>query len=166
MMKIGIIVCLSLLLSCNDTTQKVVHNVDTQLYLGEGSNQPLIVAFGGGDGGNAWTSDRVKTKRDHLINSGYAFLAIGYFGTESTPPILDRISLDAIHEAIVLATKNPKISEDKIALIGVSKGAELALILASHFDDISCVVAMVSSHCAFPAHTLTASTSSWSLNGV
>lgn len=154
-----------LLLSCTSANPENLGKVDTKLYLGEGDHQPLIVAFGGGDGGNAWTSDRVKEKRDRLIDKGYAFLAVGYFGTENTPKVLDRISLDGIHKAIVQAAKNPKIDGKRIALIGVSKGAELALLLASHFEDITCVVAMVPSHCSFPAHTLTASTSSWSKQG-
>lgn len=164
-MKICMIISAVLLFSYTEPSQENSGNVDTQLYLGEGDNQPLIVAFGGGEGGNAWTSDRVKTKRDKLIDKGYAFLAVGYFGTENTPKVLDRISLDAIHEAIVKTAKNPKVDEKQIALIGVSKGAELALLLASHFEDINCVVAMVPSHCSFPAHTSTASTSSWSLHG-
>lgn len=32
-------------------------NVDYHLYLSDSDNQPLIVAFGGGQGGNAWTED-------------------------------------------------------------------------------------------------------------
>jgi dipeptidyl aminopeptidase/acylaminoacyl peptidase len=139
--------------------------VDSQLYLGKGDNQPLIVALGGGDGGNSWTGNRVKMKRDKLVNSGYAFLAIGYFGTKNSPDVLDRISLDAIHQEIIEVAKNKKIDSDRVAILGISKGAELALLLASHFEDISCVVAMAPSHCSFPAHTLSASTSSWTYQG-
>jgi pimeloyl-ACP methyl ester carboxylesterase len=49
-------------------------------------------------------------------------------------------------------------------LIGGSKGAELALLLGSHYDDISCVVSMVGSHASFPALTFGANTSSWTFN--
>lgn len=161
-MKFSMLTIVFLLLLNSCTAQE---NVDTRLYLGEGDNQPLIVAFGGGDGGNAWTNDRVKDKRDQLIHKGYAFLAVSYFGAENTPKVLDRISLNVIHDAIVKASENPKVDGKRIAVLGVSKGAELALLLASHFKDITCVIAMVPSHCAFPAHTLTASTSSWTLDG-
>jgi uncharacterized protein len=51
------------------------------------------------------------------------------------------------------------------ALIGGSKGAELALLLASHYPDVKCVVALVPGHCAFPALTLGATTSSWTFQG-
>ena len=46
--------------------------VHTKLYLGESQNQPLIVGFAGGEGGNAWESDRWKPTRDKFINKGYA----------------------------------------------------------------------------------------------
>jgi hypothetical protein len=44
--------------------------VNTRLYLGEGENQPLIVGFGGSEGGNAWASDYWKPQRDHFLAQG------------------------------------------------------------------------------------------------
>lgn len=138
--------------------------VDARLYLGSSVKQPLIVGFGGSEGGNAWDSDYWKSTRDQFLSKGYAFLAVGYFGGKGTPDNLDRISLNAIHDAILEAAKNPKIDNQKIAVIGGSKGGELALNLASHFDDIDAVVAMSASHVSFPGITWTSNTSSWTLN--
>ena len=138
--------------------------VQTRLYLGESENQPLIVGFGGSEGGNAWDRDFWKPTRDKFLEKGYAFLAIGYFGTKETPNNLDRISLDAIHDAIIEISKNPKIHSQKIAIIGGSKGGELVLNLASYFDDIDAVVAMSASHVSFSAITNMSNTSSWTLN--
>lgn len=138
--------------------------VQTRLYLGESDNQPLIVGFGGSEGGNAWDSNFWKPTRDKFLSKGYAFLAVGYFGTKETPNSLDRISLNAIHDAIVEISKNPKIDSQKIAIIGGSKGGELVLNLASYFDDIDAVVAMSASHVSFPAITMMSNTSSWTLN--
>ena len=138
--------------------------VQTRLYLGESENQPLLVGFGGMEGGNAWDSDFWKPTRDEFIAKGYAFLAIGYFGTEDTPDKLDRISLDAIHDAIIEVTKNPKIDSQRIAVIGASKGGELVLNLASYFNDIDAVVAISASHVSFAGITKMSNTSSWTLN--
>ena len=96
--------------------------VETLLYLGDSENQPLIVAFGGAEGGIDWHRDHLKSKRDSLIQKGYAILAIGYFNSDGTPRSLDRISLDAISDTIMNIAKNKKIDESKIALIGGSKG--------------------------------------------
>jgi len=139
--------------------------VQSQLYLGSSDHQPLVVGLGGSEGGNAWTSERWKRKRDQFISEGYAFLAIGYFGAEGTPDQLDRISIDAVHNAISEAAKNPLIDSSRIALIGGSKGAELALLMASYFPDIKCVVGIVPGYAVFPALTLSASTSSWTYKG-
>jgi dipeptidyl aminopeptidase/acylaminoacyl peptidase len=139
--------------------------VNSKLFVGESEKQALIVGLGGSEGGNPWASNYWKPTRDKFISQGYAFLALGYFGAEGAPDSLDRISLEKVYGAIIAATKNPKIDKDRIALIGGSKGGELALLLASHFSAITCVVAIVPSHVAFPGLTSHLSTSSWMYQG-
>lgn len=140
--------------------------VETQLYLGDSDNQPLIVAFGGAEGGIDWHRNHMKSKRDSLIQKGYVILAIGYFNAEGTPKNLDRISLDAISDTIMnIAKRNSKINESKIALIGGSRGGELVLNLASRFDHFNAVIAMSTSNVSFPAITWSANTSSWTYKG-
>lgn len=135
--------------------------VDTKLFLGKMEKQPLIVVFGGGGGGNDWSRDYVKAKRDSLNNKGYAVLAIGYFNVNGTPPSLDRISLDAIRDSILFIAKNPKIDGSRIILMGGSRGGELALNLASRYNDFKGVIAMSSSNVSFPALTWSSNTSAW-----
>lgn len=136
--------------------------LDTSLFLGKGEKQPLIVAFGGGGGGNDWSRDYVKVKRDSLNNKGYALLAIGYFNSNGAPSSLDRISLDAIRDSILSIAKNPKIDKSRIILMGGSRGGELALNLASRYNDFTGVIAMSSSNVSFPALTWSSNTSAWS----
>ncbi len=142
----------------------ITPNVDSRLYLGEGYNQPLIVGLGGSEGGNAWDSDYWKKTRDEFITKGYAFLAIGYFGGKGTPDTLNKISINQVHDAIIVATKNKKINKNKIAIIGGSRGGDLALLIGSYFKDIKCVVAIVPSHVTFPGHTNHFTTSAWTFN--
>lgn len=139
--------------------------VDSQLFLGDGDNQPLIVGLGGAEGGNAWASRYWDNQRNSFISQGYAFLAIGYFGMEGTPRELDRISVDGVHQAIIDAANDPKINQQCIALIGGSKGAELALLLASEYPDIKAVVAMAPGNAVFAALTTAMNTPSFSLGG-
>ena len=139
--------------------------VETLLYLGDSDNQPLIVAFGGGEGGNGWHRNHMKGKRDSLLQKGYAILAIGYFNSDGTPRSLDRISLDAISDTIMNIAKNNKIDESKIALIGGSKGGELVLNLASRYKQYKAVIAMSTSNVSFPAITWSSNTSSWTYKG-
>ena len=139
--------------------------VATKLYLGEGARQPLLVGLGGAEGGNAWASRHWQGQRDAFVKQGYAFLALGYFGMPGTPQRLDRISLDAVHDAIVVAAGNPKVEGRCIALIGGSRGAELALSLASRYPDIKAVVAIVPGSAVFAGNTPSMETSAFTYHG-
>ena len=136
-------------------------NVESILYLGSGKNQPLIVGLAGAEGGNAWTSDYWKKTRDQFIEKGYAFLAIGYFGAKGTPDTLQKISIEDVYYAIEVAAKNKKINKNKIAIVGGSRGADLALLLGSYYKDIKCVVGIVASNVTFPGNTNHFTTSTW-----
>jgi len=136
-------------------------NVESVLYLGKNASQPLIVGLGGSEGGNAWTSNYWQKTREQLIEKGYAFLALGYFGAKGTPDTLNKIEIEDVYYAIQVATKNPQVNKQKIAIIGGSRGADLALLLASYHQDIKCVVSIVGSNAVFPGHTMHFSTPCW-----
>ena len=154
---------LLLLLSANVSSQIILDtpNTESVLYLGSGENQPLVVGLGGSEGGNAWTADYWKTTRDQFIANGYAFLAVGYFGAKGTPAILDKIAIEDVHNAILSAASHPKVNPAKIAIVGGSRGADLALILASYYNDIHCVAGLAASHAVFPGHTDHFTSSCW-----
>ncbi len=139
--------------------------VNSILYTGKGKKQPLVVGLGGSEGGNAWAGDYWKATRDRFLDKGYAFLALGYFGAKGTPDTLDRISINAVHEAIMEACKDPHIDPHRIAVVGGSRGGDLALLLGSYYRDISCVVAIVPGHVVFPGHTMHFSSPCWTKDG-
>ena len=127
--------------------------VDVELFVRDGGRRPLLVGLGGSEGGNPWASHRWRGQRERFLDRGYALLALGYFGTPNSPEALDRISLDGVHAAITEAARDPRVDGRCIALIGGSRGAELALLLASHYPDIDAVVAIVPGSAVFPALT-------------
>jgi len=154
---------LLLIISANSFAQITLQtpNVESVLYLGNNKSQPLIVGLGGSEGGNAWTSDYWKKTRDQFIEQGYAFLALGYFGCKGTPDTLNKIAIEDIYNAIKIATKNKLLNKKKVAIIGGSRGADLALLIASYYKDIDCVVSIVGSNAVFPGHTNHFTTSCW-----
>jgi len=158
---------LLLIISSNSFSQTKLEtpNIESILYLGNGKNQPLIVGLGGSEGGNAWTSEYWKKTRDQFIEKGYAFLAIGYFRAKGTPDTLQKIDIEDVHFAIKLASKNKKINKRKIAIIGGSRGADLALLLGSYYKEIKCVVGIVASNVTFPGNTNHFTTSTWTFQG-
>ncbi|KPE52415.1 alpha/beta hydrolase family protein [Chryseobacterium indologenes] len=148
------------ILKAQDTL--VSKNTDAVLYTPPKKIRGLIVGLGGSEGGNAWTSNRWKAVRDQLLDKGYAFLAVAYFGSKNSPRLLEKIEIEDVHKIIRIAKS--KIHTDKIAVMGGSRGADLALLLGSHFPDISCVIGLSSSHAVFPGNTDHFSTSTWTFN--
>lgn len=139
--------------------------MDAHLYLGDGDSQPLLVAFGGGSGGNDWERKYLEDTRDSILAHGFAVLAVGYFKTDNSPSSLDRISLNAIADTILsIAKRTPQIDTARIILMGASKGRELVLNLASRFSCFKGVIVLSTSHVSFPAIKLSANTSLWMYN--
>lgn len=157
------LIVMTLLFSANTFAQITLQtpNIESVLYVGKGNNQPLIVGLGGSEGGNAWTSDYWKKTRDEFIDKGYAFLALGYFGAKGTPDTLNKIAIEDVYNAIKIATKNKQLNKNKIAIIGGSRGADLALLTGSYYADIKCVISIVGSNAVFPGHTAHFYTSCW-----
>lgn len=148
-------ICALLLYTTTAHAQIVLEtpNVESVLYLGPGKKQPLIVGLGGSEGGNAWTSDYWKPTRDQFIAEGYAFLALGYFNADGTPDTLNRIAIDDVFQAIQKAAGHKQVNKRKIAIIGGSRGADLALLMGTYYKEIDCVVSIVGSNAVFPGHT-------------
>jgi pimeloyl-ACP methyl ester carboxylesterase len=163
-----VVVGLGVVLFLNYYTPSLPNNhghVETKLYLTGLKEQPLVVAFGGSEGGNIFASDQLKDEREKFLQQGYALLAVGYFGTGRTPAFLDRISLNAIHDSIMnIIQKHPKINKEKVALYGGSRGGELVLNLASRYPYYRAVIAMVPSNVSLPTRFGWGATSSWTFD--
>ena len=140
-------------------------NIDTQLFLSQNSGNSLVVAFGGSEGGNSFASEKAKDVREDFLRRGFHFLAVGYFGAKGLPKSLDRISLSAINDTIQNMSKHLEIPQSNILLVGASRGGELVLHLASHFDFMG-VIAIVPSNITIPNYSKKKATSSWTLNDI
>lgn len=127
--------------------------VQTKLFLSSEDRQPLIVGLGGSDGGNGWAGPEGEKQRALLEKNGYAFLSVAYFGAEGTPEYLDRISIDGVHKAVVAASQHPQINANCIAVMGVSRGGELALLLGSYYKEYKSVIGIVPGSAVFTSLT-------------
>ena len=134
-----------------ETLPEKYGEVETKLFLSEGSNQPLVVGLGGADGGNGWAGPHGAKQRKLLQENDYAFLSIAYFGSENTPKFLDRIAIEGVHKAVIEAAQDPRINGNCISVMGVSRGGELALLLGSYYQEYKSVVGIVPGSSVFPA---------------
>lgn len=134
---------------------------------------PAIIQLHGSEGGSmAGARSRAIT----LASRGYAVLALNYVsyaygspGIAGVPTTFANLPVELLDRARLALTGRPGIDSRRIALVGGSKGAEFALVGASHYPWVKAVVGCVPSdivwsgfgRAAEPGEML----SSWSIAG-
>lgn len=117
------------------------------------AKRPAVIALGGSEGGSA-----VLRTAALLASHGYAVLGLPYYAPGSwgasgpIPPELPTlpaafadIPVDRLQQARDWLAQQPEVDASRIALYGVSKGAEFALLAASKMPWVTSVVAIVPS---------------------
>jgi dienelactone hydrolase len=105
---------------------------------GEGRRRAVIVL--GGSSGGVW-----EARAALLASHGYAALALGYFRMPELPQGLVNIPLEYFENAIRWMRGQDWLRDGFLAVMGSSRGGELALLLGATFPDINAVVAVVPS---------------------
>ena len=80
-----------------------------------------------------------------LASRGYAALALAYFNYEHLPLYLHAIPLEYFETALHWLQRRPEVRADRMAVLGYSRGGELALLLGSTFPALTAVVGYVPS---------------------
>ena len=105
----------------------------------EGSDQ-FVVMLSGSSGG----FPEAPAKR--LAENGFTSFALGYHGAPGLPPALIEVKVELLQAGIELF-RDRYAGGRSVGLVGMSKGAELALVLAAELGDaIGPVVAVAPSH--------------------
>ena len=110
------------------------------LFLPPGSGRrPAIIVLGGSSGG-VW-----EARAALLASRGYAALALGYFRMPGLPQGLVNIPLEYFENAIRWMRGQDWLGDDLLAVIGSSRGGELALLLGATSTEVNAVIACVPS---------------------
>src|SRR4051812_980368 len=105
-----------------------------------------------------------------LARAGYPVLAIAYFrDREGNPPELEqkqlrRVPLEYIFKALDWLEARPEVRADRVALMGESRGAELALMIGSLRPDVAGVIAFSPQELRWAA--VGGGDAAWTLNGI
>lgn len=123
---------------------------------------PAILLLGGSEGGNSMAP---IAKR--FAGFGYVAASVAYFGAPGLPKTLENIPVETVGAALNDVAKRADVDRDKIAILGGSKGGELALLAASTYPQIHAVIADVPSPFAWEgiAAGPGAPESSWTIGG-
>jgi dienelactone hydrolase len=127
-----------------------------------GGRRPAVVVLTGSGGGIAPPGGTPGG----LASRGYVVLALGYFGAQGLPPQLANIPLEYFGTALRWLAEQPSVDPAHIAVLGESRGAELALLVGATYPAVRAVVGYVPSYVAWPgALNDTTGTPAWTLNG-
>ncbi|HYC74769.1 acyl-CoA thioester hydrolase/BAAT C-terminal domain-containing protein [Brevundimonas sp.] len=128
---------------------------------GEPVSPGAVVVLGGSEGGLRGARNLAR----RLAGEGFASIAVSYFGEEGQPTKLDGIPIESVSRAIDWLQAHDV--RGPVAAVGVSKGAELALLSASREPRIKAVVAAVPSHLVWQGIDMAGGQtgSSWSADG-
>lgn len=134
--------------------------------------KPTVVIFlHGSEGGSP---ERAKRNAQLLASRGFPTLAINYFAwpdepIEGVPTEHSNIRIEILEGAKDWLDAQPELHYTHIAVYGVSKGAEFALVGATHYDWIDAVIAVVPSDVVWEGYSEGwnggLGASSWSLDG-
>ncbi|MEM0926545.1 MAG: acyl-CoA thioester hydrolase/BAAT C-terminal domain-containing protein, partial [Planctomycetota bacterium] len=111
---------------------------------------PVIILLGGSEGGD-WGA---RASAPGLASRGFAAVGVPYFspsyGTEQAkfdrlPAAFIEIPIDRLEKVLEAIKAREDLDATRIGVMGVSKGAEFALLAAERFDWISAVCAIVPS---------------------
>ncbi|MCO7188381.1 MULTISPECIES: acyl-CoA thioester hydrolase/BAAT C-terminal domain-containing protein [unclassified Pseudoalteromonas] len=98
-----------------------------------------VLVLGGSEGGLP------EKLAQPIIEAGHPTLALAYFKSKGLPQELEKIPLEYFTKAKSWLQSQRKVFPDKLILVGWSKGAEAALLLATRDPQISKVVAIAPS---------------------
>jgi dienelactone hydrolase len=104
-------------------------------YPASSGPSPAIIVLSGSDG------QICKNQAALFASHGFAALALAYFGAEGLPKNLVHIPLEYFETALHWLQTQSAVDGDKIGVIGLSRGGELALLLGATFPAIKAVVA-------------------------
>ena len=126
----------------------------------------VVLVLGGSEGGLQGSQPLAK----RLAEQGFGALALAYFGAPGLPQALEDVPLESLEAGVDWLRGQPGMARRRIAVLGVSKGGEAALLLASRDPRLCAVVAAVPSSVVWAgidmAHPATPVTvSSWSFAG-
>lgn len=128
----------------------MINGLEADFFHGSSSKpQKALVLLGGSEGGRYWSyqPNFIQT----LIEQGYCVLSLPYFGAGNLPTDLRSVPLEYFSKAFQwLSMQKNLVYPNDFALVGLSRGAELALLLGSRYPEVKAVVAIDPSSVVFP----------------
>jgi dienelactone hydrolase len=102
-----------------------------------GGMHGAVIAFGGSEGGLA----SGQFLAEYFASLGHPALGLAYFGAAGLPQTLSGVPLEYFQKAHDWLVSQAGVTQGKVAVVGGSRGGELALLLGATFPWVTAVVA-------------------------
>ncbi|KAM4662413.1 acyl-coenzyme A thioesterase 1-like [Discoglossus pictus] len=107
------------------------------LFIPPGSGPfPAVIDLYGTGGG------LMEHRASLLASHGFMTMALAYFDYDDLPKVLGGLHLNYFREAVEFLRSQPQVGNQEIGIIGISKGADLALSMATFLSGIKAVVSV------------------------
>jgi dienelactone hydrolase len=127
---------------------------------------PAVLALGGSVGG---LSSMMNDTSKALQAEGFSVLHLSYYRGPGQSGRIELIPLEYFATALAWLRRQPEADPTRIGIVGASKGAEAALVLAVRHPELKAVIAALPSSVVWPGVVWEGSTapisSSWSEQG-
>ena len=134
----------------------------------ENKQRPLVVVIGGSRAG---LPVNISDKLFDYLKSNFNVLLLAYFGKEGLNESLERIPMEYFINSIEFIIKEYGLDDEKIIIIGQSKGGEAALLLTNYINSAATIALVASCYVfqglpkKFDLESFKEPKSSWSYNG-
>lgn len=110
-----------------------------------GAPAPGVLVLGGSEGGMREDTAAL------LASHGYAALALAYFAAPGLPATLENVPLEYFETAMKWMAAHEAVDDERLAVQGISRGGELALLVAATYPEhVDAVIAHVPSGVVWP----------------
>ena len=128
-----------------------------------GGEHPGVILLGGSEGGLGPGTTRMGKA---LAAHGFNVLQVAYFGAPGEPEQLVAVPLETFEKGLAWLDARPEVRRGHIGIVGGSKGAEAALLFASHEPQIRAVAVGMPSSVVWPGISYSPGMkSSWTKGG-
>ena len=136
-----------------------------------GRPAPAILVLGGSEGGLGGAAMRDAIA---LQDAGYSVLQLSYFRSPGQPRDLLLVPLETFDIGLDWLKQQPDVDSDRLAVLGISVGAEAGLLLSTRREDVDAAVLGAPSNVAWGASVWVPetnrdvplnSTAGWSVGG-
>ena len=127
---------------------------------------PALLALAGSVGG---LSVPMNDFSKALQAEGYSVLHLSYFRAPGQSPRLELMPLEYFDTALAWLKRQPEVDATRLGIVGASKGAEAALLVATRHPELKAVIAALPSSVVWPGIVWEGTTekigSSWTEHG-